>query len=96
MNLQGKTVKSLKLIPTIETALLANQDVEEIVLEFDDGTVFAISVADIVQEERNPDADHLKIKFKEGKLPTTPETPEVSEFTTKKRRGILGWRFSKT
>jgi len=95
MNLEGKTVKTVKLIPTIETALLSNQDVEEIVIEFDDGTLFAISVADIMQEERNPDADHLKIKFKEGKLPA-PETPEVSECTTKKRRGILGWRFSKT
>lgn len=93
MNLEGKTIKTVRKLPTIETALLSNQDVEEIILEFTDGTIFSISVAELPQD-RDPDNDHLKIKVKEGNKPL--ETEFVSDCTTPKRRGILGWRFSKS
>jgi hypothetical protein len=95
MNLEGKTIKTVRKIPTIETALQASQDVEEFIMEFTDGSVFSISVAEL-PVNRDPDTDHLKIKVKEGK-PQEPE-PEtfISDCTTKKRRGILGWRFSKS
>jgi len=95
MNLEGKTIKNVRKIPTIETALQKNKDVEEFIMEFTDGSVFSISVAEL-PVNHNPDTDHLKIKVKEGK-PKEPE-PEIfiSAFTTKKKRSILGWRFSKS
>lgn len=92
MDLEGKTIKTVRKIPTIETALQSSQDVEEFIMEFTDGTIFSISVAELPQD-RDPDNDHLKIKVKEGK----PQEPElISDCTTPKRRGILGWRFSKS
>lgn len=93
MNLEGKTIKTVRKIPTIETALQKSKDVEEFIMEFTDGSVFSISVAELPLNH-NPDTDHLKIKVKEGK-PKEPET-FISDCTTKKNRGILGWRFSKS
>lgn len=55
----GKTVASVKMLPTIETALQTEQDVETLIVQFSDGTSLHVGSA-----EPKPGQDSVSLVIK--------------------------------
>lgn len=57
--LNGKTVAAVKMLPTIETALQTEQDVETLIVQFSDGTSLHVGAA-----EPKPGQDSVSLVIK--------------------------------